>query len=355
MAKATKLPSGAWRTQVCKVINGKKVRKSFTVDPKECGGDSRKAKAQSELQAREWTLQIEYDENNTTVKTALDNYIKDRSKVLSPRTIYDYKRLIPFFDSILDIPIDDIKSSDIQALINEWSVSISCKTIRNRTSFLLSALDYVDCDRKFKLRYPQKAAKKIMSPDVDEVFALLNNASENFKPVIALAAFGSLRQGEIPAIKQEDISYDMNTISIHADFVKTDNGYVYKPFPKTSGSIRTIQLPKFVMDMLPEVEDPNQFIFDMNPNMIGHYYDRLKRKCGLEYNFHSLRHFAASFRSDLQIPTKYIEEVGGWKDGSKVLKQVYDNTLSSSRKKYTQIANNYLEETFKDVCTKKAE
>jgi hypothetical protein len=35
------------------VINGKKVRKSFTVHPKETKGDSRKAKALSEMQARE--------------------------------------------------------------------------------------------------------------------------------------------------------------------------------------------------------------------------------------------------------------------------------------------------------------
>ena len=41
MASAKKLPSGAWRTQAKKTINGKKVCQSFTVHPRETGGDSR--------------------------------------------------------------------------------------------------------------------------------------------------------------------------------------------------------------------------------------------------------------------------------------------------------------------------
>lgn len=42
-----------------------------------------------------------------------------------------------------------------------------------------------------------------------------------------------------------------------------------------------------------------------------------------------------------------IEEVGRWKN-SNVLKKVYDNTLNSSRKKYTQIANKFIEEKFSE-------
>ena len=44
MANARKLPSGAWRTQAKKKINGKIVRKSFTVHPDQTKGNSKKAK-----------------------------------------------------------------------------------------------------------------------------------------------------------------------------------------------------------------------------------------------------------------------------------------------------------------------
>lgn len=349
MATAKKLPSGAWRTRATKIIGNKKITKSFTVHPNETKGDSRKAKYQSELLAREWQTSTESDEvYGITISKALTDYVEDRKRVLSPRTIYDYNRLIPFFDSIKDICVSDIKTADIQALINEWSISVKAKTIQNRISFLLSALDYAECDKRFRLRYPQKQPRKILAPDVGDVQILMRNAPEDLRPVIALAAFGGLRRGEIAALSQRDISRDMNTVSVHADVVKTDEGWKYKPFPKTSDSTRVVQLPRFVMDLLPRSEDEEASLFPFNPNMIGHRYDNLRRKCGLEYTFHSLRHFAASFRSDLGIPSKYIEEVGGWKN-STVLKDVYDNRLNSSRKKYTQIANKFLEDNFEDI------
>lgn len=348
MATAKLLPSGAYRTQVKKTINGKVVCKSFTVHPKDCKGNARKAKDQSEMLARQWRLSAEDSEvYGIKVRDALEQYIQDRSKVLSPSTITNYKRLIPLFESVMDICVDEIKTADIQALVNEWSISVRAKTCRNRISFLLSALDYVECDKKFRIRYPNSPSKEIKAPDTEDVKMLLDNAPDILKPVLYLAAFGALRRGEIAALKQKDISRDMCTIHIHADMVLDDNKWIYKPFPKNALA-GVVQLPKFIIDLLPCSEDPEAYVFDMNPNMISHRYERLRAKLGFSFNFHSLRHFAASFRSDLGIPRKYIEEVGRWESGSVVLERVYDNTLTSTRKKYTQIANRYIEENFKE-------
>lgn len=347
MANARKLPSGAYQTRVTKVINGKKVTKSFTVHPKQCKGDTRKAKDQSEMLARQWRLSAEDSETyGLKIKEALEQYVKDRSKVLSPSTITNYKRLIPLFDSLANICVDDIKTSDIQALVNEWSISVRAKTIKNRVSFLLSSLDYVECDKKFRIRYPKSDSKEIKSPDLDDVQMLLNNAPDDLVPIIYLAAVGGMRRGEISGLKGKDISRDMSTIYVHADMVLDDHSWVYKPFTKNAQS-GTVKLSPFIIDMIPVKEDPEAFVFDMNPNMISHRYDKLRKKLGFEYNFHSLRHFAASFRSDLGIPRKYIEETCRWEPGSQVVDRVYDNTLNSSRKKYTQIANKFVEDNLR--------
>lgn len=346
MANARLLPSGAYQTRATKVINGKKVTKCFTVHPKETKGNGRKAKDQSEMLARQWRLSVEDSEiYGLKVRDAIEQYLQDRSKVLSPSTITNYKRLIPLFESVLDICVDEIKTADIQALVNAWSISVRAKTCRNRISFLLSALDYVECDKKFRIRYPNSPSKEIKAPDTEDVKMLLDNAPEDLKPILYLAAFGALRRGEIAALKQKDISRDMCTVHVHADMVLDGNKWTYKPFPKNALA-GVVQLPKFIIDMLPSSDDPEAYVFDKNPNIISHRYDILKRKLGFSFNFHSLRHFAASFRSDLGIPRKYIEEVGRWESGSVVLERVYDNTLSSTRKKYTQIANRYIEATF---------
>lgn len=350
MATAKKLPSGAWRTQAKRTVNGKKIVKSFTVHPKDVGGDSRKAKTQSEMLAREWQLEAESMEiHGLKIKDAMDNFINDRSKVLSPSTITNYKRLIPLFDSLSDILVNDIKTSDIQALVNEWSISVKAKTIKNRISFLLSALDYAECDRKFKIRYPQSTSKEIKAPDTEDVKMLIEAAPEDFKPILYLAAFGALRRGEIAALKQKDVSRDMCTVYVHADIVLSDKKWVYKAFPKNAQA-GTVSLPKWVIDALPCSDDPEAYLFDMNPGVISHRYDKLCKQLGFNFNFHSLRHYAASFRTDIGIPKKYIEETGRWKTGSTVLERVYDNTLSSSRKKYTQITNQFIDDNFKDIA-----
>ncbi len=347
MANARQLPSGAYQTRATKVIHGKKVTKSFTVHPKTCKGDTRRAKEQSELLARQWRLSVEDSEvYGVRVRDAIAQFLEDRSKVLSPSTMTNYRRYLPYFDSIMDISVSDIKTSDIQPLVNEWSISVSAKTIKNRISFLMAALDYAECDKKFRLRYPKSTAREIKAPDIDAVKTLLEKAPDDFRPVLYLAAFGAMRRGEICALKQADIDRVHNSINVHADMVLSGKKYVYKPFTKTAAS-GALQLPKFIIKSLPTAPDPDEFVFKDNPNIISHRFDKLRRSLGLSCTFHSLRHFAASFRSDLGIPRKYIEEVGRWETGSSILERVYDNTLASTRKKYTQIANKYIEENFK--------
>lgn len=349
MANASKLPSGAWRTQVAKKVGDKLVRKSFTVHPDECQGDTRKAKTLSEQRAREWVLDIKTEiYSPQSVEKAVDNYIADRSKILSPSTIVNYQKMKKYFEPIFNIPAVDIGTQDLQRLINDMSVEVSQKTIKNRIGFLLSVLDYAGNDRKFRLRYPQRVKRQLRTPDISEVYMLLDNADETQKAIICLAAFGSLRRGEICALRQKDISRDLCSISVHADMVITPAGsYEYKELLKTSDSIRTVYLPKNIIDLLPTSEDPEEYLFKMNPTNLWKRYDRLRKRCGVEAGLHDLRHFAASFRSDLNIPAKYIEEVGGWAKDSHVMTNIYDNTLGSARKKYVHLTNDFIEKTFR--------
>lgn len=348
MAKAKKLPSGAWRTQTCKTVHGKVVRKSFTVHPDQTGGDGRRAKDQSELLARNWRLSRDSSSiHGLIVKDAIESYIEDRSKVLSPSTIRGYKLILESFESIWDIYITDLETSQIQRIINDWSIDHKTKTIRNRVALLLSALDYHGIDKKFKVRYPVNNSKKVTSPDIEDVQMFLRNAKGVMVPIIHLTAFGSLRRGEVAGLREMDISRDMCTVTVNGDMVLTpDHKWIYKPFPKTQGSIRTVQLPRFVIEGIPQKSDPNDFVFDLTPAAMTDRFKRLADKLGLPFTLHSLRHFAASFRTDLGIPRKYVEEVGGWDKDSVILQRTYDNTMDSSRKKYTQIANRFIEENF---------
>lgn len=230
MANAKKLPSGAWRTNASKTINGKKYYKSFTVSPKECGGDSR----------------------------------------------------------------------------------------------------------------------KVGTPYVQDVQMLIDNAKGIMLPIIHLAAFETLRRGEIGGLREMDISRDMRTITVNGDMVLgPDKKWVYKPFPKTSGSVRTVVLPPFVMDSLPVKDNPKDFLFsDLTPTAMTDRFARLAKKLQLPYTLHMLWHYSASFRTDIGVPKKYVQETGGWIEDNTVLSRVYDNTMESERRKYQKLVVKYLEETF---------
>ena len=322
------------------------MRKSFTVHPKECGGSESLAKTKCRHMADEWILAKEESIiKGQTVKEAVESYIDGRSKVLSPSTLRGYRQILKALSPIHDVYIADIDTPTLQGLINEWCVTTKRKTMKNRLSFLLSVLDYCKIDKKFKLNYGQNNSKEVQSPDLQDVKMLIDNAPDTLRPIIYLAAFGTLRRGEIAGLRQKDISRDMNTVTVNGDIVYTGEKWVYKP-PKTEGSMRTVQLPKFIIDSLPKSDDPDDFVFNLSPNAITDRFRRLSYKLGFNYSLHSLRHFAASFRSDIGIPRKYIEEAGGWEKDSAILQKVYDNKLNSSRRKYTLMTNNYIEENF---------
>lgn len=350
MASTDRLPSGAWRCRATATINGKKITKTFTVHPDSCGGNSKQAKAKAQAMANEWqSSQHKESVFSPLVSTAFDNYIRDRSNVLSPVSIKTYLAYIPYFDTIKDYYVADIDSQIVQRLINDMAVYVSAKTIRCRIGFLLSVLDYAGNDRRFKLRYPQQVKRELTTPDYDDVYLLIQSADEIIKPVICLAAFGGLRRGEIAALKQKDISRDMHLVSVHADMVlNKDNRFVLKEMPKTADSVRSAELPEDIIDLLPFSSDPESFVFNLSPTAITRRFEKLRDRLGLKVRFHDLRHYAASFRSDLGIPRKYIEDLG-WSSDSKVLAQVYDNPLKSTRKKYVAMTNEYIEDKFGDV------
>ena len=282
-----------------------------------------------------------------TVKEAFDCYLSDKNHIISPSTLRGYLPIMKAFKPLWDIYISDIETPQIQRLINDWSLDLKTKTIRNRVTIFLAVLDYNGIDKKFKIRYPENNSKKVLSPDMEDIQMFIRNAKGIMVPIIYLAAFGSLRRGEIGGLREMDISRDMRTVTINGDMILTpEKKWIYKPFPKTQDSIRTIELPKFIIDSIPKKDDPKAFIFDITPAAMTDRFGRLADKLGLPYSLHSLRHFAASFRTDIGIPKKYIEEVCGWAFGSKVMDRTYDNTMDSGRRKYTQIANRFIEENF---------
>lgn len=361
MASAQKLDSGSWRCRATITINGAKITQSFTVSPDEFPGSSpkeasKKARNQAELLAREWQIShATMRKNGKTVGEAIQSYIDNRLNILSPTTLRGYRtdqRMLAFLN---DIYTQDVDTEMLQSIINEWTPRLSPKTIRSRIKFLLSVLDYVGIDKKFRVKYPAMIEKATSAPDHEEVSKLLENSSGVFKAIICVAAFGGLRRGEIASLKEKDIIRDMSMIYVHSDLVRKldGGGYEYKDSAKTPKSTRTVHMPREVIDMIPQSDDPEAYVLPIRPDKITRRFMRLRNKLGINCTFHDLRHYAASMRSDLGLSSKYVKDQLGWTEKSKIYHEVYDDTLKSEASKFNKITNAFISENFGDVLKKK--
>ena len=329
--KAKKLPSGKFRARVRYKENGIWRSKSFTASNR----------SDAEFAALQWKKAHAGDD--ITVGRAIERYIDDRNSVLSITTIKNYRQMVQYFDCIKNVYVDDITSLDIQGLIGSFAANgASPKTIRNRIGFLVSVLETV-VDKKFRITFPKKAPYKHNVPTDEDLKLLIDNASGELKLAIMLSAFCTLRRGEICALKGADIKE--GKVYIHADLVHVKGKeWLYKLIPKTMQSIRSVDVPPSVLEIIPDVAD-DEFIFSSNPNMITNYFVRLRNSLNMPYRFHDLRAYAASMRSDLNIPSVYIQRDGGWR-GDSILKSSYEHALQDRRKKYAHIVNDYIENKF---------
>ena len=189
---------------------------------------------------------------------------------------------------------------------------------------------------------PAKQVKRSVSPSDEAVRVLYESASDKLKPCIALAAAG-IRRGEIIALKYEDIKDGV--AHIHADMVQDENNqWIYKPIPKTSGSDRYVRLSADTLELIGT--GSGYIITWYNPNSMGSAFRRHIHKHGYDFHMHDLRHYYASIGAVLGIPDIYMADMGGWRHDSGVMKEVYQNKITSMSDYYSNMLNDHLDKVF---------
>lgn len=299
-------------------------RKSFTVnDP------SRKGKAECERMAAQWAASEALEKAHRSVQEQIEDYIAYRSKSLSVTTLAAYRSLARnAFDGIGREP----DSREIQRWIDELSETHSPKTVANAYGLLTAATG-----EKYKVRLPERKKHDFATPTDDNIKELLADVQgTDMERAILLAAFGTLRLGEVCALTKDDI--DGQYVTVSKSMAWDGKGYVIKD-PKTPDSVRTVALPKKVIDVIIGSES----IVDRTPKQISQAFARLVRKHGMRFRFHDLRAYSASIRHALGIPDQYIMADGGWKTDS-VLKKVYRRAMEDKRKEFSEITNRHFEE-----------
>lgn len=333
--RAYKTKYGKWCAVVELNDGGKRRRKTFNA----------RTKREAELRAYEYVDRNPVFVESEIVSDAVKNYIAERRNVMSPSTLKGYTQFYSHY--ILDTPfgntdLSKITQSDCQRFVNELSTYLSPKSVRNIYSLAKAAITEHNQNFNARVTMPQNKVVERHIPTDQDIARLLGLCTHNQKVAIYLAAFGTLRRGEICALKYRDI--DKNVVHVHSDMVKGVDGWHYKEIPKTASSDRRVPLPDFVIEEIGEGK-PDDFIYPYVPNRITKDFDKLRAKLGLDCRFHDLRHYAASMMHAIGIPDQYIMERGGWSSDA-VLKSVYRNTLKDKSDEFSDRTNDYIKKKF---------
>lgn len=320
MAKAKKLPSGNYRIQIFIGLdeNGKKKYKSITASTsKECN-----------FLAAQYSLSNKDTEINISVGEAIDRYIQAKNNVLSSSTIRGYRRMRKNnYVKIEKKNIQSITQEMIQSFINESSVDKSPKTIKNMYGLLRSSINMFRPSLNLKITLPATIYYNKYVPTDAELKKVLEETKDTALEIpIMLAAFASLRVGEICALKLPDDLKPGGKIRINKVMVINDkHKFDMKNRPKSYAGFREVELPDILLKKLKKIKGKAT---ELSPAQISTQFRKTIRRIDVPtFRFHDLRAYYASILHALGVPDQYIMERGGWKNLN-VLKQIYQKPLS---------------------------
>ena len=337
---ARKLPSGNYNVQIYDYTDhaGKQHYKSFTAS----------TRREAERLAIEYQNRSRNHIADPTVSEALDGYITTKAPVLSPSTIRGYRQLQNrYYERLNHKHIHALTTMELQHFVSDLSNEVSAKTVSNVYGLLSSAMRFYDKSIDTTVTLPKKQKRRPVSPSDEQVQQLFQRAEKWLQVSIALAAFGSLRRGEICAVRFGDIRGV--TIHVHADRVKNPEGeWVIKETPKTSESDRMVNVPPDVIRLIGQGE-PGELIVKQCPDSITKRFIDLRDDLGLSIRFHDLRHYFASIGVALGIPDIYLADMGGWAQGSTAMKQVYQNKIVHLSEKYADKMSGHFQKLIKEA------
>ena len=98
-------------------------------------------------------------------KIAAKKYVAVKSNVLSPSTIRGYNILIRNMDEAFqELDIMDIRTYDVQKLINDYSADHAPKSVYNLNGFVVSVLRFFIPNVVIRTTLPQKPRKNDYTP-----------------------------------------------------------------------------------------------------------------------------------------------------------------------------------------------
>lgn len=202
----------------------------------------------------------------------LDEYRKFRIKIGTYETYRQfYKSLI--FSDLGNIPLCNIRSTDIQILINRLAEKeYAYSTIKIVFSLINSSLrqamynGMLERNPAVSVQLPRRTApnrRSALTKELQKIFTEFSKESRLYEFFAVLLRTG-LRNGELRGLKFSDIDLEKNVLHVRRTIKYIDGRGYFEDTPKTNSSLRDIPLTPDIISLLDSQKDsslPSGYVF----------------------------------------------------------------------------------------------
>ena len=168
-------------------------------------------------------------------------------------------------------------------------------------------------------------SKERQIPTVAQVEALMQAMPTKLRAAVVLAAWGTLRRGEVLGLRRDDVDLAAGTVRVERSLGERRNGAVIVGPPKSTAGVRTVHMPPSALAVLAEhlssfvgpAADAPLFVgrtgLVLRPQGLEEAWRSAREEVGLPaMRFHDLRHFAGTMAAAAGASTKEVMARGGW-------------------------------------------
>lgn len=281
-----------------------------------------------------------------TLDSVLSQYIKKFDRTLSPSTIRGYETIRKNrFKIYMKKPLKSIK--DWQSVIDEELAHASEKTVKNAWGFVSVAL------KDAGLPVPKVKLAKVPVRDMsflepDEIKLFLEAAKGDKAEIEMLLELHGLRESEcMYVVRNNCIDTKRGIIKVAGSMVPNkEHKFVQKETNKNRTSTRDvpIMIPR-LKDLVEEHQKSGEPIICHSASaLLSHVHKTCKRADITDVSNHGLRRSFASLMFSLSIPSKQIQEWGGWSD-TQTMNKIYIKLVSKDREKSKKAVTDFFKST----------
>ena len=333
--------------------NGTPIRKPFYGD----GEKDAIAKAEDYMNKLKSGLALDFE--TITIDSLIYKWLfQVKKNEIKPSSFQSYEGTYRNYikdSDISGLKVYNTKSLQIQEYYNKLGKTKSFSQIKKLHKLLKQFFSYAEQEGLIlrnpcnNITIPNKCVKKSNKVQIDyfnedEVKELKKAIKGTKFEAIILTALGTgLRQGELLALKWENVHLDDKYIEVKETvkkvYVFDDDGNktletVYNT-PKTQNSMRKVDLPDKLITLLSNIPKTSDFVFNDNglplsAKTIFGNWKRLLASTNIPYKkFHSLRHTYATLLLSRGVDLKTVQDLMGHSDIT--ITQIYLHVLPKTK------------------------